>query len=115
MRKRLTLWVCGVSFALALSATATADALRCGNKLMSSGDHAAKILHYCGEPAAVNSWVTRRGVIGTRSIFLPSFVEEVRIEEWTYNFGPRRLMRQLRLENGILREVKHLGYGYREP
>jgi hypothetical protein len=39
-------------------------------------------------------------------------VEEVLIEQWTYNLGPRKLMRSIRLENGIVRDVDHLGYGY---
>ena len=38
--------------------------------------------------------------------------EEVVVEEWTYNFGPRRLMRQVIFENGFVRSIKQLGYGY---
>jgi hypothetical protein len=42
----------------------------------------------------------------------PGIVEEVVIEEWTYNFGPHQLIRVVRLENGVVAEVKMLGYGY---
>ncbi len=39
-------------------------------------------------------------------------VVEVLIEEWTYNFGPHKLMRIVRFENGLVAEIDHLGYGY---
>jgi len=32
-------------------------------------------------------------------------------EEWTYNFGPRRLMQVVVFENGRLVDVKSAGYG----
>ena len=102
--------------ALAACHSAAADALRCGNRVISRGDHATRLLHYCGEPTAIQSWVTERGVVGFGSVWRPGFgfVEEVLVEEWTYNFGPRRLMRQVRLENGFVEDVKQLGYGYLE-
>jgi len=100
--------------ALAVCSSASADALRCGNKVISRGDHATRVLRYCGEPTAVQSWVTQRGVVGFGSVFHPGFgfVEDVLIEEWTYNFGPRKLMRQVRLANGFVERVELLGYGY---
>jgi hypothetical protein len=110
-----------------------AMAMRCGNKLVLRGDHQAKILRYCGDPthilqrAIYRSGPTRQFtsrhtgdrrvrealrddeiLISTRSIV------EVLIEEWTYNLGPRKLMRVVRFENGIVTDVRHLGYGYRE-
>ena len=42
-----------------------------------------------------------------------SYVEVI-VEEWTYNFGPRKLMRIIRFENGLVADVKELGYGYRD-
>lgn len=36
----------------------------------------------------------------------------VTIDEWTYNFGPHSLMYRLRFEDGILRSLKTLHYGY---
>jgi len=36
----------------------------------------------------------------------------VSIDEWTYNFGPHNLMYRLRFEDGILRSLKTLQYGY---
>lgn len=45
-------------------------------------------------------------------VYLPGFVEDVWIEEWTYNLGSNRLMRLVRLENGFVADVRTLGYGY---
>jgi hypothetical protein len=109
-----------------------AMAMRCGNKLVLRGDHQAKILRFCGDPthmlqrAIYRSGPTRQFthrrageshaidktddeiLISTRSVI------EFLIEEWTYNLGPRQLMRVIRFENGIVTDVRHLGYGYRE-
>ncbi len=110
-----------------------AMAMRCGNKLVLKGDHQVKILRFCGDPthmlqrAIYRSGPTRqftsrhsgsrrvREALGDDEILVStrSFVE-VLIEEWTYNLGPRKLMRVIRFENGIVTDVRHLGYGYRE-
>lgn len=103
-----------VVLAMAASSSLAAEAMRCGSKLITRGDHAAKVLHYCGEPDSVQSRVTHRGVIGVGAIFLPGFVEDVIIEDWTYNLGPHKLMRSVRLENGIVENIDRLGYGYTE-
>lgn len=38
-------------------------------------------------------------------------VEEVQIEEWTYDFGPRRLVQQVIFVNGVATKIKNMGYG----
>ena len=43
-----------------------------------------------------------------------NLVQEVIISEYVYNFGPRKLMRRLVFEGGILISIESLGYGYRE-
>ena len=53
------------------------------------------------------SYVSRVGARLSRSSSKKSS-----IEEWTYNLGPHQLMRVVRLENGYVAEIKHLGYGY---
>lgn len=110
---RLRSWTVVSVAALVMCSTASADTLRCGNKVISRGDHASRVLRYCGEPVAVQSWVVQRGVV-FGSVFRPGlgFVEDVLIEEWTYNFGPQKLMRQIRFANGFVEKVEHLGYGY---
>ena len=114
MASRVATGLVASALALALPGAGAAEALRCGNKLITRGDHAARVLHYCGEPESVRSRTVVRGVFAAGAVYLPGFVEEVEIEEWTYNLGPRKLMRSVRLENGKVRDVDTLGYGYRE-
>ena len=90
-----------------------AAAMRCGQRLITEGDHESKLLRYCGEPVSVQSRVAPR--VYVRDVgpgFIPGFYEYVQVQEWTYNFGPRKFMRQVRIENGIVTEITELGYGY---
>jgi hypothetical protein len=108
-----------------------AIALRCGSRLISDGAPQGKVLRYCGEPESVQvRTLVRAGLPRNRSfgrarhrfdarisndsgLFLAERAyEEIVIEEWTYNFGPRRLMRVIRFENGLVTSIKQLGYGY---
>lgn len=98
---------------LAFASHAETQSLRCGSKLISRGDPAAKMRRYCGEPEAIYSRFEQRGVFA-RGRYLPGFLEEVLVEDWTYNFGPNKLMRQVRVVDGIVEEIDLLGYGYRD-
>jgi hypothetical protein len=110
--------------------TVPAHAFRCGSRIVSEGDHYSKVLKICGEPMGVQERVIYRegrtrprysieapgGIRYEREVlgnYERSYVEIV-VEEWTYNFGPRRLMQLVRFENGFVTEVEQLGYGYRE-
>ena len=111
--------------------TQPAFALRCGNRLVSEGDHQLKIEKRCGPPAAVAyRTIYRAGIPASRHrltrhafndatfsdelLIHDRSLIEVQVEEWTYNFGPRRLMRVIRFENGIVTRVTTLGHGYVE-
>lgn len=114
---------------LVLFAATPALAFRCGSRIVSEGDHYSKVLKYCGEPVGVQERVIYRegrtrprfrvegpnGLEYEREVlqYERSYVE-VLVEEWTYNFGPRRLMQLVRFENGFVVNVDQLGYGYRE-
>lgn len=97
---------------LLLAAVAPAHAFRCGTRIITRGDHAEKMLRFCGEPASVQSRLQTRGYISEFGRVFPGIVEEVVIEEWTYNLGPHQLIKVVRLENGFVTEIKQLGYGY---
>lgn len=113
---------------LLLFGASPAFAFRCGNRIVSEGDHYSKVLKICGEPAGVQERVIYREgltrprfrVEGPNGIrhdqevlqYNRSYVE-VLVEEWTYNFGPSRLMQLVRFENGFVTDVDRLGYGYR--
>jgi len=63
--------------------------------------------------ANVQSRYAERSLIGTFGrVAIPRYVEEVLVEDWTYNWGPYQLMRTIRLENGFVTEIRQLGYGY---
>lgn len=95
-----------------LLAVAPAHAFRCGTRIITRGDHADKILRFCGEPVAVQTRLSQRAYVTDYGRRYPGLIEEVVIEEWTYNLGPHQLIRVVRLENGFVADIKHLGYGY---
>ena len=97
---------------LLLAAAAPAHAFRCGTRIITRGDHAEKMLRFCGEPASVQTRLQTRGYVSDLGRVFPGIVEEVVIEEWTYNLGPHQLIKVVRLENGFVTEIKQLGYGY---
>ncbi|MGH8222762.1 MAG: DUF2845 domain-containing protein [Woeseiaceae bacterium] len=102
-----------------LLASATAEALRCGNRIVRDGMHEEQVRRICGEPLAVRhlGFVLRsyhpRGVggISARS-YRHGFFNEVAVTELVYNFGPRKLMRVLRFEGGFLVDIDTVGYGF---
>ena len=103
----------GVVIAAALVAIAApAHALTCGPRVISTGDDASKVLEFCGEPASVQTRHIDRTPIDANGRVYRGFTEEVLVEEWTYNFGPRQLMVKIRLDNGVVTDIKYLGYGY---
>lgn len=101
-----------LAVALTLVAVSPAHAFRCGTRIITRGDHADKILKFCGEPVSVQTRLTQRGFMTRYGQYYPHLIEEVVVEEWTYNFGPHQLMRIVKIENGFVADVKYLGYGY---
>ena len=87
--------------------------MRCGTRLIAKGDHISKLLRYCGEPDFVQSRAAQRSFHNRYGqVLYAGLYEEVLIQEWTYNLGPHKLMRVVKMENGVVSEVRHLGYGY---
>jgi hypothetical protein len=87
------------------SSAALADNFRCPNgAIVSTGDRIAEVYVKCDPPSfrdtRTESDSGRRGA----TIL-------INVEEWTYNEGPNRLMHLLIFYNGILSEVRTLGYG----
>lgn len=97
--------------------SALADTLRCGSRLVAEGDSAASLRQKCGEPVNIEKQDLVRGPYVWQDnryrYVAPGSPIEYRVELWTFNFGPKRLMARVRLEAGIVTEVKMLGYGYR--
>ena len=112
-------------------AEARISSLRCGTRLITEGDYKAKVLAECGEPDHVEVWEEERvygfrrhpGYYGYYDTYEydrnnyryggPYRIRKlVVIEEWTYNRGPSRFLRHLRLENGIVVDISSGDYGY---
>ena len=104
-----------------------AAAFRCGNKLVKDGMHEQQVIAVCGEPDSIRhlGYALRSYSPPVRRRLGPGFTEyrypgygvytqEVMITEFIYNFGPRRKMRRLLFEGGILVTIEDIGYGYRK-
>jgi hypothetical protein len=117
--------VAALCFALML-VSEPAHAFRCGNKLVKKDMHEAQVRAACGAPTTariigstvrdVNIPIQRGHSGGWSQTYLPgyNFLQEVIITEYVYNFGPRKFMRRLLFEGGMLVSIESVGYGYRE-
>ena len=113
MQIKRTAWILAVTASIGLLTSPAALALRCGTRLISEGDHQSKLLRYCGEPYSVESRTAQRALVANvGNVLFPGIIEELQIEDWTYNFGPRKLMRIVRLENGVVTDIRQIGYGF---
>jgi hypothetical protein len=109
-----------------LLASAPAHAFRCGNRIVAENMHEAEVQGACGAPTtmrhigralrSIDVPIRRQALPGWTSSRYPGYAltEEVIVTEYVYNFGPRKLMRRLVFEGGILVSIESLGYGYRE-
>jgi hypothetical protein len=87
---------------------------RCGTHLISKGDHYGRVLDKCGKPTFEEKWVEERVVhVRPHPLLAPELTTSgVVIQLWTYNRGSNSFMQQLRFENGILKKIETLKYGY---
>jgi hypothetical protein len=87
-------------------------AFRCGSELVENGDRKIEVLKKCGEPDSVDEWEVVRHTPAFRFALRTNGLERVRVEEWTYNFGPQRFLQIYRFENGEVVEMKFGDYGF---
>ena len=99
---------------------------RCGTQLVSIGDTRDEVIHHCGRPTSIDTWEENRVLKDFRTFWdydnrternefnrEPFLVTmQVKIELWTYNLGFYKLVRYLRFENGLLKEITTGGKGY---
>ena len=106
-------------------ASAPAHAFRCGSKIVIKDMHEAQVRRACGAPTTMRHIgrtvrnvnvpiVSHHGGWTQRHFPGYNFAQEVVVTEYVYNFGPRKLMRRLVFEGGVLVSIESLGYGYRE-
>ena len=79
------------------------DGLRCGPRLVSTGETEGQVAEKCGPPTEVRR---RYASSRVRGAFL-----HVVIDVWTYDFGPLEFIRILSFEDGVLKYVEVGGYG----
>jgi Protein of unknown function (DUF2845) len=104
--------------------TSPAYAMRCGSRIIAEGDPREKVLNECGPPSDVESWEEERYDYFDRPPH-PRYHKEferygnsyrvrafIRVELWTYNYGPSRFVDYVRIENGQVRQVYSGSYGY---
>ena len=104
-----------------------AYAFRCKSKIVKDGMHEQQVIAICGEPTTrrMLGYVLRSLNYGWREVYAGGFErrrfpgyaqlsEEVIVTEYVYNFGPRKLMRRLVFEGGVLVNIETIGYGYIE-
>lgn len=121
-----------VCLILLFALTESAYALRCGNNLIAYGDYIEEVRAHCGDPLAIDRYsvfLEKQISIASRNrfenkeqdqyirnantgeIFQNEQIEIV-VEEWFYNFGPRKFTRRLYFENGFLVEIENLRRGF---
>jgi hypothetical protein len=99
------------------STAAHADAMRCGSRLVTFGDTRSAVRNICGEPSDIQTrQILRRPTYNLhgRVIYYGDGYVEIPVEIWIYNFGPYKLMRQVRFVDGRVDEIETMGYGHRE-
>ncbi|HEY4367878.1 MAG TPA: DUF2845 domain-containing protein [Steroidobacteraceae bacterium] len=109
--------VFGLLLNVLLAAPAQADAMRCGNRLVTDGDTRSKVQELCGDPTEVQTHsILRRPQfwLNGRLYFSGDGFEEVPVEVWTYNLGPYQLMRRIKFVDGLIDQIETLGYGYHD-
>lgn len=124
MGSRWTFSLVLLLFIMAGAGISSAHAMRCGSRLISEGDPGDKVINECGPPTSVDSWEEERYNYYDRLPPSSQFREFerygnsyrvrafIRVEIWTYNYGPSRFLDYVRLENGIVRKVFSGSYGY---
>jgi hypothetical protein len=112
---------------VSVTRTALADSMRCGHRIVQTGDSLHEVRSLCGEPAAARQRFEtrtelRRVVVDCGSAKRPHrrcerverVSREVRIDEWIYDFGPRRFIQYLTFADGWLERVEAGGRGRAE-
>jgi len=104
---------------ISLTCSNAASALRCGRELVRVGDFKAEVYDKCGQPESIETHSefasqSNNARIRTRNFssgIRQQHTQEIKVEQWIYNFGANRLKQYLRFENGRLVYIETLGRG----
>lgn len=103
-----------------LASPASADSMRCGDKLVSTGYTTGEVVLICGEPYYKETTGVEKeeASLSTRNIdklnegvsgdvkSASSASVEVAVEQWYYNLGENQFVRILTFEGGTLTKVE---------
>ncbi len=124
MKKTFVLYVGLIALMVGFGYLEPALAMRCGSRIISEGDPRERVLNECGPPADSESWEEERYYDYDAPPPAYQYREfqrygnayrvkvHVKVELWTYNYGPSRFMDFVRFENGKVRKIESGGYGY---
>lgn len=105
---RIGMWT-GVALLLLLAGEA--QALRCGNRVVGTGDYDFQVRERCGDPY----WIDRSDEWHVQGLDGPlERRSQVALETWYYNFGPRSLVQRLEFRDGRVVSIQTAGYGVRQ-
>jgi len=100
---------------LSIGTSLAASSMRCGTNVIKDGDIQAWVADKCGEPAYKNRYqkdifVSDR-LVDDRRVVVRNIIF---VDEWTYNFGPRKFLYIVVFENGKVSDIRTEGFGYIE-
>lgn len=112
--------------ALCLTIADPAFAFRCKSRIVKEGMHQAEVIRLCGQPVSIRDLgyvvrsypaANRRGRLNGQPVwrnrnYPGHYTQEVLRTEMLFNFGPRKLMRQVFFEGGVITSIRTMGYGY---
>ncbi|AUD58861.1 hypothetical protein AYJ58_04870 [Shewanella sp. Pdp11] len=101
-----------ILISVSLSANA-GGAMHCKQQVVNTGDTLTTVLEKCGSPSNIRQYSLPATYInsdGDRVIDPSKLPTEY--QEWTYDFGPTRLMRRLYATDNKVTKIESLGYGH---
>jgi hypothetical protein len=108
MDTRIALALRALSAALVfLPLVASADSMRCGNKLVKEDDTLDEVLALCGEPVSKQrTWIQRAPQFeyGGDEYPFPGR-EDVPVDVWIYDFGSHKLRMRVRFVAGKVQAI----------
>ncbi len=93
---------------LLLVAVPSAYALRCGNRVVGTGDYDFQVRDRCGDPYYIEDHFA---LLATGADTPVQTIQQTVYTAWFYNFGPSRLLVRLLFRDGRLVRERTLGRG----
>ena len=96
-----------------LAGAAQAESVDCDGGAVAVGQGTVELLGKCGEPSHREEWTEERTSFVVDQAQKSGERQKIRVSvaRWTYDFGPRRFLQFVSLENGRILGVTTGGYG----